>query len=109
GDRAICRSCGNRLGPPLPKFITPLEASSARASEAKGALSKLMILVPLFDLTFLNVLAADGCRNFKSAALARGPSAAPILVMVNDDATATGARREHQSGCLLRPHDGGKP
>src|SRR5262245_30607199 len=29
-----------------------------------------MILVPLFDLKFLSEFAADGCRNFKSAALA---------------------------------------
>jgi hypothetical protein len=30
-----------------------------------------MILVPLFDLKFLNEPRRDCCRNFKSAALAR--------------------------------------
>jgi len=34
--------------------------------------------VPLFDLKFLEELAAAWCRNFKSAALASSPQRLPI-------------------------------
>ena len=43
-----------------------------------------MILVPLFDLKFLNEPRRDCCRNFKSAALGRARAGGPVRAAVRE-------------------------
>src|SRR6266436_96115 len=58
-----------RTSAPLPKFVIHRSAPGHELRKQRGT-SKFMILVPLFDLKFLNEPRRDCCRNFKSAALA---------------------------------------
>jgi hypothetical protein len=68
---------------PLPKFVIHGRTLSHDLRKQRGT-GKCMVLVPLFDLKFLNEL-GKRCRNFKSAALAAteagecGGSGAPFL------------------------------
>jgi hypothetical protein len=59
---------------PLPKFVIHRRTLGHELRKQRGA-GKFMILVPLFDLKFLNELATGGVGNFKSAALALVDSA----------------------------------
>ena len=61
----------NGLGPsaPLPKFVIHSGTLSHELRKQRGT-SKVMILVPLFDLKFLKRDCRTWGRNFKSAALA---------------------------------------
>src|SRR5262249_16052232 len=49
----------SRLVPPLPKFVTHWSSTDTNFGSERGT-SKFMILVPLFELTFLNEVAASG-------------------------------------------------
>jgi len=59
-ERRICvNSIGMRFSAPLPKFVIHRGTLSHELRKQRGT-SKHMILVPLFDLKFLNELAAGG-------------------------------------------------